>query len=232
MKDRLDRDFFRDLYSGFAMPLCKIDCGSKCGPHNEYGVPLCCDIHQVIPTAFSIEWDYLEENTDLWMPWTSSGQLNQELQEELQDGQVLLECKGYRECQRDFRTLTCRAFPFYPYLNSETELRGMSYYPDFCTGCWIISNLEVVSQSYKEAFQRTYLRLFEVFPESRDNFSSFCSYMRDIAAEASEKVILLDFSGDAYAINPRTEEEYQVEYNELRAYGPFEIARELRFPDE
>jgi hypothetical protein len=232
MKDQLDRDFFRELYNGFAMPLCNIDCGSKCGPHNECGVPLCCDIQQVIPAAFGMEWDYLEENSDLWKPWTSSGQLNQELQEELQEGQVLLECKGYRECQRDFRTMTCRAFPFYPYLNSEFEFRGMSYYPDFRSGCWIISNLEVVSQSYKEAFQHTYLRLFEAFPESHHNFSDFSRYMRDKAVEASEKVILLDFLGDAYAIDPRTEDEYQVEYKELSAFGPFEIARELRFPDE
>ena len=227
-----EKDFFKELYSGFAMPLCEIDCGLNCGPHNDYGVPICCDIHQVVPSAFELEWRYLEENTDLWVPWSSSGTIGKELIEGLQEGQVLLSCKGYQECQRDFRTITCRAFPFFPYLDSKTAFRGMSYYPEFRSSCWIISNLGVVSQSYKEAFQRSYQCLFEYYPESLLNFAGFSSYMRDKAADQREKIIMMDFSGAVFAIDPRTEMKYQVEYKDLSPYGPFVITRDLRFPDE
>jgi hypothetical protein len=232
MSDPPGRGFFEDLHNSLAMPLCEIDCGKKCGPFNDYGVPICCDIHQVIPAAFEEEWEYLHENTDLWMPWTNTGEFNQELEEELQDGQVLLECKGHYECQRDFRTLTCRAFPFYPYLNSRSEFLGMAYYPEFRFACWIISNLEVVSLSYKVAFQRTFQRLFEVLPEYHQKQADFSDFMRAKAAEENEQIILLTFSGDVLSIDPGTERENQVEFKELSTFGPFEITRELRFPDE
>jgi hypothetical protein len=232
MSRLLDKEIFRELYSGFKMPLSAIDCGLKCGPYNDYGVPICCDIHQLIPSAFELEWNYLKENTDLWQPWSSSELLAQEIEDELQDGQVLLKCKGYQECQRDFRTLTCRAFPFYPYLNSKDNLDGLAYYPEFRYGCWIISNLDVVSQSYKEAFQHTFQRVFQIFPDYRKNFVDYCNYVRETAAEESDQIVLLGFSGDVHLIDPRTEKKYQVKYNELSAFGPFEVSRELRFPDD
>jgi len=225
-------DFFKDLYSGFSMPLCEIDCGLKCGPYNDYGVPVCCDIHLVIPSAFDLEWKYLEENTDLWKPWSSSGPESGEPEGELQDGQVLLQCKGYQSCQREYRTLICRAFPFHPYLDSRGLFIGLAYYPEFRKNCWIISNLKVVSQPYKEAFQRTYQRVFETYPGCRHDFSSYCGYVREKALEEQEEIVLLGFSGEVYLIDPKSEEKYRVEYKELGAFGPFEITRELRFPDE
>ena len=232
MKRTPNKDIFRELYSGFTNPICETDCGLKCGPHNDYGVPICCDINQVIPAAFDLEWSFLEEQTDLWVPWSSSGSLDLDMMEELQEGQVLLACKGYQACQRDFRTLTCRAFPFFPYLDSKDAFCGMAYFPEFCDDCWIISNLDVVSQSYKKAFQQTFQKLFEIFPDYHQYLADFCRYMRERAAEESEKIVLLGFSGEVNLIDPRTEEKIQVEYKELSAFGPFEITRELRFPDE
>ncbi len=228
MKKQLDKDIFPELYSHFDMPICEIDCGLKCGPYNDYGVPICCDINQVIPSAFDLEWSFLKQNTDLWQPWSSAGSF----EEELMDGQVLLQCKGYQECQRDFRTLTCRAFPFYPYLDSQGSFHGLTYYPEFRYGCWIISNLDVVSQAYKTAFQQTFQRIFDFYPDYHQNFIEYSRYERENASEENEKVVLMDFSGDVYLIDPVTEEKYPVQYKELRAFGPFEITRELRFPDE
>lgn len=233
MNKGLDKEIFRDLYRGFDMPLCEIDCGSKCGPYNDYGVPVCCDIHQVIPSAFELEWRYLRENTDLWKPWSSSTDLDdQELEEGILDGQVLLQCKGYRDCEREFRSLTCRAFPFYPYLDSTGGLRGLAYYPEFRFGCWILSNLDVVEQSFKEAFQWVFQRVFELYPYYRQNFIEYSEYERYKAAKENEMIVLLGFAGDVRLIDPVTEEDNPVQYSDLRAYGPFEITRELRFPGE
>lgn len=232
MTGPLDQDTFQKLYSDFAPPLAQIDCGSKCGPHNACGVPFCCDIEQVIPSAFEQEWAYLRENTDLWQPWSSSGDLAQELDDQLQDGQVLLMCKGHRECQRDFRTVTCRAFPFYPYLDQSGELRGLAYYPEFRQVCWIISNLDLVSQAFKEAFQKAFLAIFAIYPEYHQNFLGYCHYVRTGARERNEQILLLDFSGDVYVIDPQAERINQVEYKDLPAFGPYQITRELQFPDE
>ena len=232
MNQPLDKTFFRELYRGFAMPLCSVDCGLKCGPYNDYGVPVCCDIHLVVPSAFNLEWSYLQENTDLWRPWSSTASQDQALEDELQDGQVLLQCKGYQECQRDYRTLTCRAFPFFPYLDSQGVFCGLAYYPDFREFCWIISNLDVVSQSYKEAFQRTFKSLFELYPEYRENYAAYSAYIRQKTAKKHHRLVLLGFKGQAYWIEPLTEERHQAAYEDLDAFGPFTITRELRFPDE
>lgn len=227
-----NKEDFQKLYRDFGMPLSRIDCGTRCGPHNDYGVPVCCDIQQVIPSAFELEWRYLRENTDLWQPWSSSGNHAQELEGELQDGQVLLKCKGYRECQREYRTLTCRAFPFFPYLDNTGNFLGMAYYPDFRQDCWIISNLDRVSQTFKEAFQRTFQRIFDHYPDFQQNFQGYCDYVRAEAVDMNEEIILLGFSGEVYSIDPGTHEHYQVEYKDLAAFGPFEITRDLQFPDE
>jgi len=232
MKSQLDKAFFQELYSGFATPLCELDCGLKCGPYNDYGVPICCDIHQVIPSAFNMEWHYLERNTDLWQPWSAGEAFDPELDEELLDGQVLLMCKGYQECQRDYRTLTCRAFPFYPYLNSQGEFLGLATYPEFRYGCWILSNLQVVSQDYKSAFHWAFQQVFERYPDFRLNFIEYSRCERENAADENEKVLLLDFTGDVYEVDPLTEKKYPVQYKDLSAYGPFEITRDLKFSDE
>jgi hypothetical protein len=226
------KNFFQEIYKGFEMPLCDQDCGKKCGPHNYYGVPVCCDIGLVVPAAFESEWLFLQENTDLWEPWSSSGLFDHQLREEVQDGQVLLQCKGYQSCQRSFRTLTCRAFPFYPYLTSEGDFPGMGYYPDFRENCWIISNLSVVSAEYKAAFDKSFQRIFEIYPEYRNSFVDYSRYVRQQAAVEGEAIILLDFSNRVNLIDPSTEQSRSVTYQDLEEYGPYTVTRELRFPDE
>jgi hypothetical protein len=232
MTSQAGQEFFRELYREFEMPLSELDCGLKCGPYNDYGVPVCCDIGLVIPSAFEEEWGYLQESTDLWEPWSSSGLYDHQLEEEAQDGQVLLQCRGYRDCQRPVRTLTCRAFPFYPYLDSQGGFRGLGYYADFRDNCWIISNLGVVTLEYKAAFRSAFERVFEHFPESRAAFLDFCGSVRDAAAREGEGVVLLDFSGEVWVIDPVSEELTPVDYQDLEAFGPFAVAQELRFPDE
>lgn len=232
MNNPQEKEVFQELYRDFGIPLSEIDCGQKCGPYNEYGVPFCCDIQQVIPSAFELEWRFLREKTDLWQPWSSSGEESQALDGDLQDGQVLLQCKGYRACQREYRTLTCRAFPFYPYLDNQGDFLGMAYYQDFRQECWIISNLELVSQTYKEAFQRTFQRIFDLYPDFQDNFRGYCDYVRAQAEDQNKEIIMLGFSGEVYSIHPRTHQLDRVGYKELAAFGPYEITRELQFPDE
>jgi hypothetical protein len=224
---------FADLYKLFSEPLTGVDCGEKCGPYNDYGVPVCCDIQLLVPAAYDEEWTYLSKSTDLWHPWQGDQEADPEdLQKNLQSGQVLLECLGYQRCQRPYRSITCRAFPFYPYLSSRGEFLGLAYYRDFRDQCWIISNLNLVSQDYIIEFQGAYQRLFEFFPETRRGYIEFSAYMREQTSSAGEDLVLLGFSDLFYFVHPSTEKVSEINVDELDSFGPFKIAKGLVFPDE
>lgn len=228
-----DSLLFEDLYKFFSEPLTDLDCGEKCGPYNDYGVPVCCDIQLLVPAAYDEEWAYLSKATDLWHLWQGDqGGDSDDLQKSLQSGQVTLECLGYQRCQRPFRSITCRAFPFYPYLSSSGEFSGLAYYRDFRDQCWIISNLNLVSQQYIKEFQGAYQRLFEIYPETRASFLEFSAYMREQISSADEDLILLEFSGLFYLVDPSTEEVSDINADDLDSFGPFRITKELVFPDE
>ena len=221
-------EFFKELYRGFSLPLSDIDCGEKCGPYNDYGVPVCCDIKLLVPTVYDLEWLYLQKETNLWRPW----QGDWDLKDELQEGQVLVECLGYQDCQRPFRSLTCRAFPFYPYLDSAGIFAGLAYYHEYQEKCWIISNLTAVSQAYKLEFKLAFEKIFQSYPESRQNYYQYSQYMREEAANRGDQIVLLDFMKSVFFVDPETEELQQVDFNDLLSYGPFGIARDLSFPEE
>ena len=224
---------FKELYQEFSLPLSGIDCGEKCGPFNDYGVPVCCDIKLVVPSAYDLEWEYLQAETELWHLWQGSGAIEQEeLIQDVQPGQQLLQCLGHQSCQRSYRSITCRAFPFYPYLDRAGNLLGLAYYREFRDQCWIISNLSVVTAEYKEQFHRTFEKLFQRYPDTKENFLHFSGYMRGQVADAGENLTLLDFSGRVFRVNPISEQVREISYRDLENYGPFGIIKDLIFPDE
>ena len=232
MSDSRERSFFEDIYRIFPRSLSSIDCGEKCGPFNEYGVPVCCDINLIVPSAYQAEWDYLKDKTDLWQPWSSSNPIGADLGDDVQDGQVLLKCLGYTQCQRQYRTMTCRAFPFFPYLDSQGNFLGLVYFQEYREYCWIISNLSVVTSTYKADFQQVFYLLFEQYPESRESYSQYSAYLRKENAISNDKIILLDFEDNLFFLDPDSEISHQASYEDLDSYGPFSITKDLLFPDE
>lgn len=224
---------FQKLYLGFSQPLSEIDCGQKCGPHNEYGVPVCCDIDILVPTAFMKEWEYLEGATDLWQQWEGlSTPEGEELLQEMQPGQVPLECLGHNRCQRDFRTISCRSFPFYPYLDGSGSFVGLAYYSEYLEQCWILSNLSLVSIEYKKQFQMTYDRIFKIYPETHKAYRGYSAYVRNLAESDGNDLILLDFYGLVFRIDPKDETIEELSYMDLETFGPFNTMKGLEFPDE
>ncbi len=224
---------FKELYQEFSLPLSGIDCGERCGPFNDYGVPVCCDIKLVVPSAFDLEWEYLQTETELWRLWQGSASIEQEeLIRDVQPGQQLLQCLGYQSCQRSYRSITCRAFPFYPYLDKVGNLLGLAYYREFRDQCWIISNLSAVTAEYKGQFQRAFEKIFQRYPDTKGNFLRFSSYMREQVADAGESLILMDFAGRVFVVNPISEQVREISYHDLENYGPFGIIKDLVFPDE
>lgn len=225
------------LYEDFQSPLSALDCGEKCAPYNERGVPFCCDTRHTVPTAYQVEWEYMKIHTDLWhlvdeQTPTILPKDVARLEAELPSDQVLVECQGYALCQRNYRVLTCRAFPFFPYIQSNGELIGLSYYWEYRHRCWIISNLHMVTPEYLAQFVLTYERIFKKMPQERDNFSYHAEEMRRSFARQKRRITLIHRDGFFCKINPANEELQRILGNRLPKFGVYEIAARLKFPDD
>jgi hypothetical protein len=224
---------FPHLYAAFNRPITNLDCGDKCAPYNEYGIPFCCDPRHAIPTAYQAEWAYLQANTDLWHMWLPEEEIETyRLREQTPTGQVLVECLGYKFCQRSFRTITCRSFPFYPYITRENEFIGLSYYWEYEDRCWVISNLDAVTPEYRSAFVSVYDAIFEIDPQERLNYSYHASIMRRIFGRKHRSIPLLHKDGFTYELNPNNGQLHRVSVDHLPKFDPYRLVSELPFPDE
>jgi hypothetical protein len=224
---------FAALYSGFQAPINVLDCGKRCAPHNEHGVPFCCDTRHAVPTAYQVEWEYLQANTDLWHLWQGGtpGE-RRALQAQVPDGQRMIACQGHSFCQRGFRSLACRAFPFFPYVTQPGEFIGICYYWEYEDRCWVISNLQSVSQVYLEQFIRTYDTLFSLQPEELEVYRRFSGTMRRVFGRRRRAIPLLHRNGSYYKITPRNGRLRRFAPERLPRFGVYKIAAELPFPDE
>lgn len=226
-------DEIPSFYSAFDSPITRLDCGQKCAPYNVNRTPFCCDITHAVPTAYLPEFDYLQANTDLWHRWASPEEGDQAtLERETPVGQVLIACKGAAFCERNFRTITCRSFPFFPYISRDRKFLGLSVYWEYEDRCWVISNLEKVLPGYIQEFTAAYERLFSLKPSEFDNFSFHSTMMRRIFGRRKRSIPLLHRNGYAYKITPRNGRMRRVPASRLPKHEPFATAARLPFLDE
>jgi hypothetical protein len=221
------------IYKGFYSPIARIDCGSKCAPYNEKAVPFCCDTRHAVPTAYDAEWDYLQSNTDLWHLWEVGDEKEYaRLRSKTPAQHMLIECKGHLYCQRQFRSLTCRSFPFFPYFDKTGNFLGLSYYWEYEERCWVISHLDQISPVYVKEFIQTYHLIFECKPEERDSFLYHSAVMRRIFGRKHRAIPLIDFQGQFYKITPHNGRKRRIQAEQLPKFGPNRVAALLPFPDE
>ncbi len=229
---KVDLDFAR-LYAEFEAPITALDCGEKCAPYNERGVPFCCDTRHAVPAAYRREWNYLSASTDLWRLWEGDDAEDvAELQAGTPPGMLLIACRGHQHCQRDFRSLTCRAFPFFPYFNSRGDWLGLSYYWDYEDRCWVISHLRVVSNAYRAQFRRAFERIFAAYPQERAIYAHHSALMRAAFQRRRRAIPLLHCNGGYYKISPGSERMRRVPPDVLPKHGVYRLAAEMPFPDE
>ena len=229
----MESKVFFQLYKGFNQPISALDCGQKCSPYNENGKPFCCDTRHAVPTVYTEEWVYLQENTDLWHLWRGeTAKETARLQAEKPEDQELVECKGHLLCQRTFRSITCRAFPFFPYLDRAGNFLGITYYWAYEDRCWVISHLDVVSVEYLNEFVSTFEVLFAERPQDYENFKYHSMIMRRIFGRKHQSIPLLHRNGNYYKVTPRNGRLRRVQKDQLPKFGPYKIAAKLRFADE
>lgn len=205
----------------------------KCAPHNSRGVPFCCDLDHAIPTAYDAEWDYLHKNTDLWHLWEPDDpNLKLQLHAELPAGMQMIACQGHHFCQRSFRAITCRAFPFFPYLDRQGKFLGLAHYWEYEDRCWVISNLDQVTDTYREEFIAAFESLFREFPDEQENFRQYSIRMRRSFGRRKRTIPLLHRNGGTYKVTPRNGRMRRVNPEKLPRFGPYQVAATLRFSDE
>jgi hypothetical protein len=226
----LEAEDIRSIYNGFDSAITEFDCGKKCAPHNPSGKPFCCDICYAVPAAYKSEWKYLEPSTDLWHRWrgdeceeTTSKEITQ-LRADTPKNMVLLACLGPSRCQRDFRALSCRQFPFFPYVTSDYRFIGLAYEWTFESKCWVISNLSCVTQKYREEFIHTYEKLFALFQEEFDHYAYHSEKMRDYFVKQSRRFPLLHRNGACYLISPKSERLHRLNPDRLPRFGFYKEA--------
>ncbi len=194
----------------FNEPVTAIDCGTMCAPHNPSGKPFCCDICHAVPAAYRQEWEYLSPNTDLWHAWRGDECAENpedpgRLQDETPGHMLLLACKGPALCQREYRLLSCRQFPFFPYITSTGRFIGLACEWEYENICWVLNHLREVTPAYRNEFVSLYDRLFAVW---EDEFEAYAIHSENLRADYANRKCrfpILHRNGGNYLVSPASQ---------------------------
>jgi hypothetical protein len=216
---------FRQTYDRFDVPMNSFDCGLMCAPHNPTGKPFCCDICHAIPAAYHAEWAYLRQSTDLWRLW-QPGDCGDDPNDNETQGvtpahMTLLTCNGPQHCQRNFRALSCRQFPFFPYITADDRFVGLAYEWAFEETCWVISHLNQVTDQYRQAFVQTYDHIFALWPHDYESYVQLSEGMRRHFAGQKRRIPILHRSGGIYLLSPGSERMQRADADSLKRFGPY-----------
>ena len=228
MSPRIPSIDFRAASTRFNLPVVSFDCEHAAAPHNPSGKPFCCDICQAVPSAYHQEWRFLKANTDLWHIWRGDECLAnpedpQALAAETPDTMRLLACLGPAHCQREYRSLSCRQFPFFPYLTPEYAFLGLAYNWEFEDSCWVISNLGLVSPDYWASFVRFYDDFFSIWPHELEHYANRSEEMREVLRPEPQYPIL-HREGGYYLLRPINGRLRSIDAARLPSYGVYQEA--------
>lgn len=217
---------FRQVYDRFNASVTDIDCGKMCAPHNPSGKPFCCDICHAVPAAYHQEWAYLQPHTNLWHVWRGDecpGDADdpEKLRAETPEQMRLLACLGPQHCQRDFRALSCRQFPFFPYITSQDRFIGLAYEWAFEPTCWVISNLGRVTMAYRREFVQAYDALFDLWPDEFESYAILSEQMRAHFAAQKRRIPILHRNGGDYLLSAASERLRRISPETFRRFGPY-----------
>ena len=215
---------FQDLYASFDAPCTELDCGQLCAAHNPGGKPFCCDICHAVPVAYQSEWTQLRKHTNLWHQWQGDECLEEpvardELESQTPGHLTLLACKGPQYCEREYRTVSCRQFPFFPYITDDFRFIGLGYDWDFTPVCWVLSNLNQVTRAYRQQFVQAFDRIFSIWLEDMDSYAQLSEEMREHFAAIHRRFPLMHRNGADYLVSPRSGKLQRCDLGSLPKFG-------------
>jgi hypothetical protein len=200
-KPRISAKDFASLYKQYNANLAFVDCGRKCAPLNN-GQPVCCTTENAIPVVDKAEFELLKSRTDLWYKYKPNDAVSRKIVKELNSNACAIECKGAAFCERDNRTIACRSFPFYPYLDRAGNFIGLTYYWDFEDRCWIISNMQVVERKFVDEMVAAFERIFKLDPDEYDTMKSHSATMRRVFTRQGKIIPIIHRDGGYFKIKP------------------------------
>ncbi|MDP3450254.1 MAG: hypothetical protein Q8R87_06715 [Anaerolineaceae bacterium] len=217
---------FKSLLAGFNASTTPLDCGKLCAPFNMSGKPFCCDICHAVPVAYKPEWDYLKTHTTLWHLWRgdecSDEPMNpDDLLEDTPEHLLLLSCKGPDHCEREYRATSCRQFPFFPYISSDSIFIGLAHDWEFESKCWILSHLEQVTSDYRQEFIKTFDLIFSYWMDDFDNYAALSEEVREHYLAIHKHIPLLHRNGSDYLISPKNETLKKINLSDLKKHPPY-----------
>jgi len=215
-------DFAR-IYERFMAPIARFDCGKKCAPLNG-GEPICCSTQNAVPLVQKSEWRLLKSRTDLWKLFKPYDAATRNIVKDLHHSCTAIECKGVAFCERENRSMACRAFPFYPYITREGTFAGLAYYWDFESTCWVISNLSIVDADFVREFVDAHEMLFAADRDEYDTFREQSASMRRVFSRRNWVIPLIGRDGGYLKVMPRGGRILPADPAKFRKHGPYRSA--------
>jgi hypothetical protein len=211
---------YERIYRLFTAPVAAFDCGARCAAHNG-GTPVCCSTEAAIPIVDRHEWELLRRRSDLWREFVPPDKATEKELSDLHEDCTAIECKGARFCERDNRSMSCRTFPFFPYITREGDFLGMSVFWTFEDRCWVQSQLQIVNQRFVDEFVAAYEMLFEAdrdeFAANRDHSAS----MRRVFTKRDRPIPLIGRDGRLYKVTPRNHAVVPARFAEFGRWGHY-----------
>ena len=217
-------DDFRAIHQRFTAPVSRYDCGRFCAPLNG-GQPVCCTTDNAIPSVARAEWQALRARSDLWHRFRPRTPDARKVVAEMHHSCVAVECKGARFCERDNRSLACRAFPFAPYLTRQDEFLGLGYYWLFEDRCWVISNLGIVEPGFVAEFVAAYEHLFAADAEERAVHRAHSAAMRRVFSRRGRPIPLIRRDGSFHQVLPHGGGIVPADPDTYLKHGPYRSPR-------
>jgi len=158
---------FEYIYRHYDSTPVRFDCGTLCAPKND-GVPFCCDSGWLIPVMYEREFASLRERTDLWKRFRPKTNHEKKIVEETDKSSIFGTCLGHERCDRRFRSVSCRVFPFEPYLDLEGNLLGLVYNYRLGNKCPLVDRPKLISRKFVSDQLKMWKYIFEREPSERD----------------------------------------------------------------
>ena len=213
-------DLYRRIYARFQAPVSRYDCGRKCAPLNG-GTPVCCSTENAIPIVDKSEWQLLKSRSDLWHLYLKRDAATLAERKDMHRDCRLVECKGARHCERENRSMSCRAFPFFPYLTAADEFVGLAPFWDFADRCWLMNNMQVVDRDFVTEFVAAHEMLFEADKKEREANFDHSAAMRRVFTRWNRLIPLIGRGGDYLAVEPRTHRIRPADWREYVRHDQF-----------
>jgi len=184
------------MYRYFTAPLCDINCGSLCAPENN-GIPVCCENEYHLPVLFSDELRWLRSKTNLWKKKPARTAAEKKEAAEIEVYITYAHCRGIDNCQRPFRSLTCRFFPFEPYIGKKGTFKGITWIYRSKDSCPLIKNKKLsINQAYIDQSITVWRKIFEYYPREFECYADESKKLRKKFKRKGRKIAIFKHSND------------------------------------